>query len=288
MSIPTRDFNPDFSGATCDDHLVTLWLANRPKSTTRLYRREARKFREHLGETGLREATVADVVAYVKALTGAPTTQSKMVRIVKSLLSYAHKTGYTVFNVGKVIRCPKTPDRLHERILDEQGVATITKTASKKGRYTTRNHTLVRFFYASGARISEVSRLSFKDVRGNRVTFHGKGEKTRTVLIPEAVADELRALRLPEDTDESAVFKSFRGVRLLPRSLRWIIAQITREAGHGKVSPHWFRHAHASHALDNGAPVHLVQQSLGHQNVATTSRYLHIKPNAGASQYLTL
>ena len=283
-----RDFNEDYSGATNDDHLVELWLANRPKSTTRLYRREGRKLIEHLGETGLREATVADLVGFVKALKGSPATQVKTVRVTKSLLSFAHRTGYTVFNIGKVIKVPAIPDKLHERILDEEGVATISQTASEKGRYTVRNHTLVRFFYASGARISEVSKLSFKDIRAQHVTFHGKGSRTRTVLIPETIANELRALRLPDDTDDSAVFKSFRGRRLLPRSLRWIIAQITKEAGHDKASPHWFRHAHASHALDNGAPVHLVQQSLGHQNVATTSRYLHAKPNAGASEFLTL
>lgn len=52
--------------------------------------------------------------------------------------------------------------------------------------------------------------------------------------------------------------------------------------------PHFFRHAHASHALDNGAPIHVVQQSLGHANVATTSRYLHVRPNQGASQFLSV
>ncbi|MEP0755582.1 site-specific integrase [Trichocoleus sp. Lan] len=53
-----------------------------------------------------------------------------------------------------------------------------------------------------------------------------------------------------------------------------------------KVSPHWLRHAHASHSLDRGAPIHLVQATLGHESVATTSRYLHARPNDSSSLYL--
>ena len=54
------------------------------------------------------------------------------------------------------------------------------------------------------------------------------------------------------------------------------------------VSPHWFRHAHASHALDRGAPIHLVQATLGHASIATTGRYLHARPRDSSSRYLPL
>jgi len=53
-----------------------------------------------------------------------------------------------------------------------------------------------------------------------------------------------------------------------------------------KVSPHWLRHAHASHAMDRGAPVHLVKDTLGHASVATTGRYLHARPTDSSSLYL--
>lgn len=54
------------------------------------------------------------------------------------------------------------------------------------------------------------------------------------------------------------------------------------------VSPHWFRHAHASHALDCGAPIHLVQATLGHASITTTGRYLHARPNDTSSRFLPL
>jgi site-specific recombinase XerD len=71
------------------------------------------------------------------------------------------------------------------------------------------------------------------------------------------------------------------------------ILQIVREAARragidAPVSPHWLRHAHASHALDHGAPLHLVQATLGHASVATTSRYLHARPDQSSAAYLLL
>jgi integrase/recombinase XerD len=56
----------------------------------------------------------------------------------------------------------------------------------------------------------------------------------------------------------------------------------------GKVSPHWMRHVHASHALDRGAPIHLVSHTLGHSSVATTGRYLHVRPTESSSKYLAV
>jgi integrase/recombinase XerD len=73
----------------------------------------------------------------------------------------------------------------------------------------------------------------------------------------------------------------------LPRNARQVIGKAADEAAL-EMSPHWLRHSHASHALDNGAPIHLVQQGLGHENVSTTSLYLHARPNDGASRFLEI
>ena len=67
---------------------------------------------------------------------------------------------------------------------------------------------------------------------------------------------------------------------------RIVAAAGERASIQGKVSPHWLRHAHASHSLDRGEPIHLVQQTLGHSSVATTSRYLHARPNDSSALYL--
>jgi integrase/recombinase XerD len=68
-----------------------------------------------------------------------------------------------------------------------------------------------------------------------------------------------------------------------------IVAKAAQRAGlEGKVSPHWLRHSHASHALDHQAPVHLVKETLGHSNLATTGKYLHARPGESSGRYLPL
>jgi site-specific recombinase XerD len=73
------------------------------------------------------------------------------------------------------------------------------------------------------------------------------------------------------------------------RHVERLVLDAAKRAGiDGNVSPHWLRHSNASHALDNGAPIHVVKDSLGHSSLVTTTRYAHIKPGAGSSQYVKI
>ena len=271
----------NYSGATSDQHLIELWLSGRSEHTQRYYRRTAEEFLVFVGKP-LQEVMVADAVRWVERLSGKPGTVACYMAASKSLFSYAHKTGYTVFNVGLPLRCPRVPDKLHERIVDEDAVQDMVQAATNK-----RDHAMVRFLYASGARNSELCGLRWIDLKGCRATLHGKGGKTRTVLLPKPVADEILGLRPIKAQDHDPIFWTRRGNPMNPAALRFIVAQVAEEAVQ-EMSPHWFRHAHASHALDRGAPIHLVKEGLGHANVATTSRYLHARPNEGASQFLNV
>ena len=110
-----------------------------------------------------------------------------------------------------------------------------------------------------------------------QITFRGKGEKTRSVLLTPSTWDVLVALNYEEmgagfGAPDDAVFRSQKTDGPLSRSQLWrIVRKATRNTGIKEdVSPHWFRHPHA---LDRDAPAHLVQQTLGHQSLATTSRY---------------
>jgi integrase/recombinase XerD len=84
-----------------------------------------------------------------------------------------------------------------------------------------------------------------------------------------------------------AIFRSRKGGHLDASQVRRIVYAAAKKAGlEQKVSPHWMRHAHASHALDRSAPIHLVQVTLGHASVSTTGRYLHARPTESSSFYL--
>ena len=100
-----------------------------------------------------------------------------------------------------------------------------------------------------------------------QVTVFGKGGKTRAVLLSEATWRELVALR----AGDGPVFLSRKtGALDLSQVLRILRAAVARAGVDSRVSPHWLRHAHARHALDRGAPIHLVQATLGHSSVETT------------------
>jgi integrase/recombinase XerD len=222
-------------------------------------------------------------VAFTSAIQGSAATRARRLSAVKSLLSYAHATGYAAGNPGRSVRVPRVPSRLHERILEEPELQAVVRAAPHG-----RAHALVRFIYATGCRISEAVRLRWADVGPGWVTLLGKGTKVRSVVVPQSVVDELRRLRAPEARDTDAVFVSARGRALSERQGRRLVEQASLIALGRSVGPHTLRHCHATHAIEHGAPLHLVQRSLGHASVATTSVYLHVRPGTGSSQYLAV
>jgi integrase/recombinase XerD len=154
-----------------------------------------------------------------------------------------------------------------------------------------RDRTLLRLLYGSACRVSEAVGLNFGDLSRvsteegyGVVTFHGKGRKTRRVLVSLVVIDEVLALRQHAD-DDGPVFRNFNdGCRLTARSAQRIVAKSrTDVAG---VTPHWMRHAHATHALDNGAPLHFVKDTLGHANISTTDIYVHVRGKQGSAPFV--
>ena len=148
--------------------------------------------------------------------------------------------------------------------------------------------------YVSGARVSELTGLRWRDVSENgdagQLTLHGKGGKDRVVLLSVDTWARLVALRGDAGQDDP-VFRSKKGGHLTTRQVARIVKDAATRAGlenADDVSPHWFRHAHASHALDRGAPVHLVQTTLGHASLTTTSKYSHARPGDSSGRYLSV
>lgn len=104
--------------------------------------------------------------------------------------------------------------------------------------------------------------------------------------MPQSVWTALMSLR-GDAKEDHPVFLSRKGGHLHESQIWRIVRKASERAGIDKdVSCHWLRHAHASHALDRGAPIHLVQATLGHSSVATTGRYLHARPSDSSGNYL--
>jgi len=115
-----------------------------------------------------------------------------------------------------------------------------------------------------------------------QLSVAGKCGRVRQVLLPETVSQSLLALRGGAGANDP-VFPSRRGGTLTERAVNYMLKRAAKRAGTtGAVSPHWLRHAHGSHALDRGATLPEVQATLGHANVATTSGYLHARPDSSS------
>ncbi|MGH2457292.1 MAG: tyrosine-type recombinase/integrase [Chloroflexota bacterium] len=274
--------------AATDAQLIALWLHGRPVTTQRIYRREAASFFA-LVRKPLQLVALADLHAFDDSRSHlAPATRALSVSAIRSLMGFALRIGYLRFNVSQVIRVTSVKDTLAERILPEGDVQAMIFLETDP-----RNRILLRLVYAAGLRVSEACGLRWRDVqaRGDagQVTIFGKGDKTRHVLLSSATWHELARWRNGASLDDW-VFPSRRGSGPLNSATVWrIVRKAAERAGVLlPVSPHWLRHAHASHALDRGAPVHLVQQTLGHATVATTGRYLHARPNDSSARYLSV
>ena len=219
-----------------------------------------------------------------------PSSQSRILSSVKSLLAFGHRIGILAVDVGAPLKLPSLRNRLAERILPEPDLQRLLARETNK-----RNAVLLRLLYAAGLRVSELCGLKWRDVveRGDtgQISVYGKGGKTRSILLSASTWQALQSYKGEKSLPDTPVFPSRKKTRnqghLDPSQvLRIVRAAAKRAEINLNVSPHWLRHAHASHALDRGAPIHLVQQTLGHESVATTGRYLHARPSDSSARYL--
>jgi len=275
--------------ASSDGHLLELWLHGRSPHTQRAYRADVERFRTRAGKS-LSYVTLGDLQEFADSLSeSAPASRYRTLSAVKSLLAFGHRLGYLPFDVGRPLRLPPVRNRLQERILSE---AELHRLLSLEPNF--RNRAILTLLYASGVRVSELCQLAWRDLQpngeGGQISVLGKGSKTRTIQVPASVWQLLLALREEDAGLADPVFRSRKkGGFLQPVAVLRVVRAASARAGiHLPVSPHWFRHAHASHALDRGAPIHLVQATLGHASITTTGRYLHARPKDSSSRFLPL
>ena len=272
--------------ASTDAQVVNMWLHGKSPATQKSYHWETLRFAEHVGKP-LRDVTLGDVQAYASSLEHyKPATQARALAAVKSLFTFAHRIGYIAFDPAAVVQLPKRKDDLAARIMPEAAVQRILATT------TGRNHAIVRLLYGAGLRAAELVGLRWKDVQpredAGQVTVYGKGGKTRAVKVSRTTWDTLEALRTDTTAADAPVFVSRKKHgQLTTVQVFRIVRDAAKNAGiPGNVSPHWLRHCHASHALDRQCPIHLLQGTLGHASVSTTSRYLHARPDASSSEFV--
>ena len=284
---------PQIAGSADDQALLDLWVRSKRKSehTQKTYRRHGTRLLAWLAERGrgLRELTLDDLLRFADSLADlAEGTQTSTLAAIKSMLTFGHKSGYLAFNIGAALELSQPKNTLAERILSEEQMQRMLAMEADPFK-----HLLIRVLYSSGGRVSEVLGATWRDTAANgkagQLTLLGKGGDTRVVKLSPATWDELRARRTPGAGPDAPIFATKKG-KPISRTWAWaIVKAAAKRAGlPDDVSPHWMRHAHASHALDRGAPAHLVKDTLGHASLATTTKYAHARPTESSSDYLAV
>jgi integrase/recombinase XerD len=272
-----------------DEEVIQSWINSKRTATAQAYAFESRRFIRFLGDRRLADIGILDAQAFADTLPAHVSTRNRAVSAIRSLYAFGCAYGYLSQNPIAVLQLAPIRDTLHERILSPEEVEAIVKAEIRP-----RVRLLIRLIYFGGFRISEAVELQWSavqargDVASAQVTVFGKGGKTRTVLLAPDIGLEL--IELTKTKTRSDFIFATRTGNHLDRGSAWrLIRGATRKAGIDRpVSPHWFRHAHATHALKNGADLKLIQETLGHSSIETTGRYVHNSPGESSSQFLKL
>lgn len=274
-----------------DDDLISMWLDGLSPASRRTYKASLDSFRTFTSKP-LQAVKVEDLQSFKEDLFNrglSSASVSTRIAALKSLFSYGQKIGYLRFNVGAALRSVKVTETISERILSRPDVVRVIALESDP-----RNKAILTLLYTAGLRVSELCGLSWKHLNNSgsktALTVHGKGGKTRYIPLQNEHAAMLQKL----DNDKSAdspIFRSNKGGHLDPSMVYRIVQAAAKRAEIDKaddVSPHWLRHAHATHALQAGCAINVVMGTLGHSSLQITTKYTHMSPDEGSSLYLTI
>ncbi len=278
------------------DHLaVERGLA---ANTLSSYRRDLTRYVAELaarGITSLDEVSESDVTDFLASLrAGSPertalsaSSAGRTIVAVRGLHRFAHREGLTAANPAREVKPPATTRRLPKAITVAEVEGLLEAAGAGDGPRPVRDRALLELLYGTGARISEAVGLAVDDLdrSAGLVRLDGKGGKQRIVPVgsfaQRAVEDYLvrgRPILAAAGRGSSALFLNARGGRLSRQSAWSVLRAAAERAGWAAdrvsgLSPHVLRHSFATHLLDGGADVRVVQELLGHASVTTTQVY---------------
>ena len=258
-------------------------------STVEAYRRDLAAFvtwAERLGLSSpgdVQRTTIRRYLAYLATRGFARRTIARRASALRRYFGWARRVGAVNNDPTAGLSAPRGearlprvlhPDELRS-LLDESG------SAGPEGARDLRDTALLELLYGSGLRVAEAAALDVDDLdlAQGRVRVWGKGSKQRVVPVSEPAADALRRWLADgrrelatEASPAAALFLNLRGRRMTPRDARRVLDRRAVAPTH----PHALRHTFATHLLDGGADLRVVQELLGHADLATTQRYTHV------------
>lgn len=275
-----------------DTHLALQ--RGRSEHTRRAYLGDVRSLLAFLAEHGQRDLgglTLPMLRSWLAAQSAAGAARSTLARrtsAAKTFTAWAARGGLLPADPGVRLRLPKARRTLPAVLRQDQALdamAAATSGAQQHDPIALRDALIVELLYATGIRVGELCGLDVDDIDADRRLLRvlGKGDKQRTVPFGEPAAAALQAWltegrrRLARTTSGPALLLGTRGGRLNPRQARTVVHQtMAAVPGAPDIGPHGLRHSAATHLLEGGADLRVVQELLGHSSLATTQLYTHV------------
>jgi len=273
-----RNYTADLCGSKNIKGFFTFLKERGISSAGEVDRAVLRDYMGYLVERGIVKASIA-----------------RKLSAIRSFYRYLMREGILSANPIEKASSPKLDKRLPQFLTVEETVR-ILKAADLSDPIGQRDRALLELLYASGLRVSELAQLNPEQVNlnTNEIRVWGKGSKERMVLIGRPAAMALN-IYLSQGRPEllgkkrsGALFLNRDGGRLSQRSIQRMLAKYTSIAGINKrVHPHTLRHTFATHLLDGGADLRVVQELLGHANLNSTQIYTHVTKSQARKVYLS-
>lgn len=266
---------------------------NFSKHTAKAYCSDILSFLVWMDETSCEDVNFSKVREYlhfIQKFNYKKTTIARKIASIRTFYKYLYRERKVDSNPAMNLNTPKRPKSLPKFLTPDEveQILNNTKIETPSGY---RNRAILELLWATGMRISELSGLNFGDLNleNNEIRVFGKGAKERIILVTDRAKNYLeryiesaRALipkgyRLEELTESSPVFINNTGYRLQTRTVRNVINEIVEKINLPKhVTPHVFRHSFATHLIENGADLRVVQELLGHASISNTQIYTHV------------
>jgi integrase/recombinase XerD len=256
------------------------------RNTIEAYTRDTKTFAAFLQQQGItsfldvRQEHIVAFLSHLKSQNYASASISRTLIAIKVMFRFFKRENITPSNAAFFLETPKIWQLIPE-VLSCEEIDLLLQQPDINTPLGARDKAILEVIYASGLRVSEVCTLKIYDVDDTFVKVMGKGRKERLVPIGkkalEAV-DHYLHYRCQWDSDKQpALFVTKKGLPV-DRIIIWsMIKKYTKQAGITKnIHPHTLRHSFATHLLDNGADLRVIQEMLGHANISSTDRYTHV------------
>ena len=247
------------------DKFLGMWLYGKANTTKKSYLRIVNRFFDFIGTDNLHSVGLEHLQAWSESLSALkPNTLRTYQGCVKSLLTFAHKLGYTRFNAGVMLKSPKSQDASTLRHISVDQVRQMIANEPSD-----RNQLILKTLFLCGLRAEELCGLKWQDLVLGSLQVTGKGDKRRTVPVASSLLQQLENLRRG---DNELIFPSRQGQ--MTRQRIWqIVKTAAKRIGLDNPSPHWLRHGFAFDAKQHGTDDRDLQSIMGHSSYATTARY---------------